>query len=94
MTNILLRLIIIGLVVYEVNMYSNVVEQAWQRCGGKCECKDQSHAHTYIRCNRKLIYENKDKPRIDGWKVVYLTGVAADTAENIRIYCHSCFKQD
>jgi len=36
-----------------------VVRQAWQRAGGRCEYSRESHNHLYVRCNKELVLENR-----------------------------------
>ena len=32
-----------------------VIERAWRRAGGRCECRRKTHRHSYVRCNKQLV---------------------------------------
>jgi len=42
-----------------------VVAQAWRRASGKCECRRTMHNHSYVRCNKELVWENRGRDYFD-----------------------------
>lgn len=49
--------------------FSNgVVEQAWQRVGGHCECRRSSHGYNYVRCNKQLEWGNRGRTGRGCWE--------------------------
>ena len=65
----------------------NVVDQAWERSGGKCECERTTHGHT-TRCNRPLIKRFRgDTYSIFGWEAHHITSTGGDTLSNCEILC-------
>ena len=70
-----------------------VVRQAWQRAGGKCECKRSTHDHSYVRCNKELVWENRGREGRGKWEAHHRTSVEAgreDTFSNCEILCWDC----
>ncbi len=73
--------------------FSNeIVEGAWKRSGGKCECTLPRHGHTG-RCNKQLIKTDKAAEASSyGWKVHSLSGAFKKDLADCQILCASCFK--
>jgi len=71
-----------------------VVEQAWTRAGGKCECRRTTHEHTG-RCNKTLSWENHGCAN-GGWGAweahhrVSVDSGGSDTLSNCEILCCDC----
>ncbi len=72
----------------------DVVKQAWDRAGGRCECTRRNHGHRE-RCNRPLIWFYRGLELPGGWEAHHKTaGKAggADTLSNCEILCQACHK--
>jgi len=74
-------------------MLEVVVRQAWQRSGGKCECTQLAHDHSYIRCNKPLIQDRQDKPLPSGWKPRHRIGDDIDIITACEIFCWECYQK-
>lgn len=70
-----------------------VIDAAWRRAGGKCECTRQCPKHSGYRCNRILDPSNQ-KPGMQ-WHAHHTVSQDAggpDTIENCEILCIECHK--
>ena len=72
-----------------------VINQAWKRSGGRCECTRLTHGHAG-RCPNILVWEAKDmKVQPGSWsahhRVPEISG-GADSAENCEILCTRCLR--
>ena len=47
------------------------VKKAWDRAGGRCECKRSNHSHSG-RCNRTLKWESRGKESESGWEAHHI----------------------
>ncbi len=74
-------------------MLTQVLETIWERAGGKCECCRQSHNHSYIRCNKKLIREMQDKPASGGWKLYQHFAYGGNDPSAYAVYCWECYQK-
>ncbi len=74
---------------------NSVVEQAWKRAGGKCECRRKICGHG-TRCNKQLVWENRGGEGVRGaWEAHHVTAVSSggsDTLSNCEILCQDCHK--
>ena len=72
-----------------------VIEEAWKRSGGKCECHRNVCGHG-IRCNKQLVWTNRGKEGHRGaWEAHHKTAVSVggeDTVSNCEILCLDCHK--
>lgn len=69
----------------------NVINDAWKRAGGKCECTRQCTSHAGYRCG-KVLDPNNSKPE-QQWHAhhrVSLDADGLDTLENCQILCIDC----
>ena len=70
------------------------VSQAWQRAEGKCECRRSAHNHTYVRCSKELVWENRGRESGRGaWETHHKTSVesgGSDSLSNCEILCWNC----
>jgi hypothetical protein len=70
-----------------------VIDQAWKRSGGMCECRRSKHEHG-TRCGKTLSYANRGKTGQWGcWEAHHITAVDAggdDTLSNCEILCCDC----
>jgi len=67
----------------------SVVQQAWQRAGGKCECQRTTHGHTG-RCNKQLVRENRGREGKGKWEAHHRVRGGGDTLSNCEILCWDC----
>ena len=74
----------------------NVVEAAWARAGGRCECERVRCTHGYFRCGKQL---NRYARGLDnhpgGWEAHHKKAVANggdDSLSNCEILCIRCHK--
>lgn len=73
-------------------MFSNeVVELAWIRSEGRCECDRGSHNHPNERCDNKLIWELRGKIKYGGWIAHSKIRNAGGASSNCEICCWDCF---
>ena len=74
----------------------SVIDQAWRRSSGKCECIRSQHYHSG-RCNKPLNYANRGKDAsVGGWEAHHKTSVASggsDVLSNCEILCMDCHKK-
>ncbi|XUX01182.1 MAG: hypothetical protein TUN42_04130 [Dehalogenimonas sp.] len=73
-------------------MFSNaVVQQAWTRSGGRCECANRSHQHMG-RCNRALVWERRTGESKPGaWVAESKSGNFLPNASDCEIACWHCY---
>lgn len=70
-----------------------VIEEAWQRSGGHCECKRESHNYHYGRCNKQLVWSSRGKDWQSGcWEAHHTTAGGPDVLSNCEILCCQCHK--
>ena len=70
-----------------------IVEQAWNRAGGKCECRRQTHGHDYGRCNKQLVWENRGREGRGAWEAHHINANGGDMLSNCEILCWECHQQ-
>lgn len=71
----------------------SVVEAAWKRADGCCECRRRTHNHPYVRCYKELVWENRGREERGKWEAHHRTSVDAggdDTLSNCEILCWDC----
>lgn len=72
---------------------TQVIEAAWSRAGGKCECRRNSHDHSYVRCNKQLSWNNRGKDGYRGcWEAHHVNSLGTDSLSNCEILCCDCHK--
>lgn len=69
---------------------AEVVEAAWKRAGGRCECRRKSHGHRYVRCNKQLVWNNRGREGRGAWEAHHLVKGRGDTLSNCEILCWDC----
>ncbi len=67
-----------------------VVEKAWRRANGKCECRRRSHGHSYIRCNKQLVKGNRGRSGRGCWEPHHISSNGGDGLSNCEILCWEC----
>jgi hypothetical protein len=69
----------------------SVVEQAWRRAGGRCECRQgRLHSHLQTRCDEHLIRENRGRSGGGGWEACRISTLHGYTVTNCQILCWHC----
>ncbi len=68
----------------------SVVEAAWRRAGGRCECRRRSHNHSYVRCNKQLVWDNRGREGRGKWEAHHRSSTGGDTLSNCEILCWNC----
>ena len=72
-----------------------VVEEAWKRSGGHCECKREHCGHG-ARCNKQLVWDNRGRDGARGaWEAHHITSSnneGPDILSNCEIICIECHK--
>jgi len=69
----------------------SVVQQAWQRAGGRCECTRITHNHG-VPCNKQLVWDNRGREGRGAWEAHHRTTGGPDTLSNCEILCWDCHK--
>lgn len=72
----------------------SIVKKAWERAGGKCECRRKICGHPR-RCNKQLVWDNRKEGQRGAWEAHHITAVASggdDTLSNCEILCLECHK--
>lgn len=72
----------------------SIVKKAWERAGGKCECRRKTCGHSG-RCNKQLVWDNRGEGPRGAWEAHHITAVASggdDTLSNCEILCLECHK--
>ena len=69
----------------------SVVEAAWKRANGKCECRRSTHGHS-IPHSKQLVKENRGRDGRGAWETHHKSG-DSDTLSNCEILCWDCHKQ-
>ena len=70
----------------------SVVDQAWNRSDGKCECTRTGHSHNRP-CNKDLFKAAREKETPLGWETHHIIAGGPDTLSNCEILCQNCHKQ-
>jgi hypothetical protein len=71
----------------------DIVRDAWDRAGGRCECARGEHSHN-SRCGKRLAWENRGQEYNWGaWQAHHVIGIARggeDTLDNCEVLCWEC----
>lgn len=70
----------------------SVVRDAWNRSGGKCECKRKNHGHIG-RCSKTLRWASRGTEGAYGWEAHHIVAGGPDTLSNCEILCQPCHKK-
>jgi len=70
----------------------SVVDQAWARSGGRCECTHSEHGHSE-RCGRELLRDRRGVEPSYRWEAHKKVADGDDTLINYEILCQECSKQ-
>lgn len=69
----------------------SVVDQAWERSGGKCECQRSTCGHSK-RCNKALYKGSRGLDSAMGWEAHHINSNGPATLSNCEILCQECHK--
>lgn len=73
-----------------------IVELAWKRSDGRCECTRTGCGHGK-RCNKMLVWSNRGKDTERGsWEAHHIVSVksnGSDALSNCQILCTDCHKR-
>jgi hypothetical protein len=69
----------------------SVIQKAWIRSGGFCECNCETCEHTG-RCYRYLHIDFRGSDYTGGWYAHHVTEGGSDTLNNCEILCQPCGK--
>ena len=69
----------------------NVIRQAWNRSGGRCECRRSTCGHSG-RCNKKLLWGSHGVESEYGWETHHIDSNGPDVLSNCEILCQECHK--
>ena len=70
----------------------SVIDQAWKRSGGKCECKRTSHGHASPH-GKQLVKSNQGREGIGAWEAHHINANGGDVLSNCEILCWDCHKK-
>ena len=73
----------------------SVVEKAWERSGGRCECTRKSHPiHSkYNRCTVYVIKSSRGNRNSKyGWETHHINSNGESILSNCEILCSECHK--
>ncbi len=66
-----------------------IVDRAWERCGGYCECKRVTHGHA-APCNKRLSLGNRGREGWGKWEAHSISGLHKDSVSDCQILCWDC----
>ncbi len=70
-----------------------IIQEAWEKSGGSCECKRYEHNHENYRCAAPLTFANRGKGDLKGaWEAHPIDKKDGDSADNCEILCWYCHK--
>ena len=70
----------------------DTVRQAWNRSGGKCECRRTTCGHSG-RCNKSLLWGSRGAESEYGWEAHHVNSKDDDNSlSNCEILCQRCHK--
>jgi hypothetical protein len=70
----------------------NIIDEAWKRSGGYCECTLTSHDHEG-RCKKLICKFFRGEADELGWEVHSLSGKPLDDISDNIVMCSGCFSQ-
>ena len=69
-----------------------IIEQAWLRSDGKCECERATHKN-WGKCNTLVIKSSRgDGHKILGWETHSKSGLYLNSPSDCEIFCWNCHK--
>ena len=70
-----------------------VVEEAWQWAGERCECHHSTHNHPNVRCDEPLVLKNRGREREGAWEAHHKSSTGGDDLSNCEILCWNCHSE-
>jgi hypothetical protein len=70
-----------------------VVQQAWSRAAGHCECERPEHKHPYGKCNLKLAFDKRGSKKRGGWEAHCKDPADSPMPRNCEILCWDCYSK-
>ena len=70
----------------------DVIQKAWKRTGGDCECKRFEHNHANYRCSNALTFFSRGREGQGAWEAHHIEKSAGDTVDNCEILCWFCHR--
>ena len=71
----------------------DVVERAWKRAKGCCECRRITHNNHSGRCDEKLDWLNRGRDGHGAWEAHHINSNGGDILSNCEILCWACHSQ-
>ncbi len=71
-----------------------IIEQAWQRAGGFCECRRSHHKHPNERCGKRLNWINRGMFGDGTWEAQRITTTDGSLGPDVEILCWDCHAKD
>jgi hypothetical protein len=68
-----------------------IVERAWKRSGGICECVRTKHTHGG-RCKQQIKKDQRNEDSPYGWEAYSISGLYKNLASDCEIFCWDCYK--
>jgi len=68
-----------------------IVEAAWRRSGGYCECNRTTHNHR-TPCHKALSWGNRGRDGWGKWEAHSISGLHRDSISDCQIMCWDCHK--
>lgn len=68
-----------------------VIDEAWKRANGCCECEHDGHGHSG-RCNVRCVKPMMGGRNKGGWEAHHIDPNGELTADNCLIMCMDCHK--
>ena len=72
---------------------ASVIEAAWRRSGGFCECNRPTHNHPNGKCPQKLSYSLRGSELLGGWEAHHINSNGEGVLNNCEILCQPCHKK-
>lgn len=69
----------------------DVVDKAWERAKGTCECKRGNHGHGQPHA-KKLLYAQRGRDGQGAWEAHHVNPNGPNSASNCLILCWPCHK--
>jgi hypothetical protein len=70
---------------------TEVIEQAWKRANGTCECTRPDHGH-WAKCHRALLKWKRGKEGWGAWEAHHIGDPNDDSLSNCEILCLDCLE--
>lgn len=71
----------------------SVIEEAWERAGGRCECKSSTHGHMG-QCIEIISKEDRgDASKQSSWEIRRINESEGYALSNCEIVCRNCYEK-